>query len=137
MEGYSINIEKATIDNKYYRRVLYTTRQNQIVLMNIPPGEDIPLETHHNISQFIRIEEGEGLAHIGSKTHKLHDGMAIDIPSSVPHQIINTSATKELKLYTIYSPPEHPDGLIQIFKPLNNSIEMKNCKKQILYLFLL
>ena len=81
MSGYAINIEKATLDNSYYRRVLYTTQQNQIVLMNIPPKGDIPCETHSNITQFIRIESGIGEAHIGKNVYKLEDGIALDIPA--------------------------------------------------------
>lgn len=119
MDGYMINIEEATLNNEYYRHVLYTTKQNQIVLMSIQPQDDIPLETHDDITQFIRIESGKGLAIIGSKTYELKDGIALDIPSGTPHRIINTSDTKSLKLYTVYSPPEHPDKLLQIYKPLS------------------
>ena len=103
MNGFVIDIEKATRDNNYYRKVLYTTKQNQIVLMSIPPKEDIPCEIHSGVNQFIRIEEGKGRAIIGKNVYDLKDGTAIDIPAGVAHQIINTS-DEPLKLYSIYSP---------------------------------
>ena len=139
MDGYSIDIEKATLNNTYYRHVLYTTKQNQIVLMNINPLDDIPCETHNNITQFIRIESGQGEAKIGKNIYQLKDGVAIDIPAGISHQIINTSSTEPLKLYSIYSPPEHPDKLIQIQKPINkdNNKDSNNNKNKIIYLLLL
>ncbi len=137
MNGFSIDIEKATLSNQYYRHVLYTTDQNQIVLMNIPPNEDIPMETHNDITQFIRIEKGYGKAIIGKSEYDLHDGVALDIPAGLSHHIINTSDTIPLKLYTVYSPPEHPDGLIQISKPILNHKDNKNNKNKLIYLLLL
>jgi len=117
MDGYHINIEQETIKNEYYRKVLYTTKQNQIVLMSIQPKDDIPLEIHPNITQFIRIEKGHGKAYINNKVYNLFDGIAIDIPAGASHRIVNTSDTDTLKLYTIYSPPEHKPGLKQLTKP--------------------
>ncbi len=140
MSGYAIDIEKATLENNYYRRVLYTTDQNQIVLMNIPPKEDIPCEIHSHITQFIRIESGQGVAYIGKDVYNLKDGIALDIPAGVAHQIINNSDTLPLKLYSVYSPPEHPKQLIQISKPLideTDQKDIKNIKKKILYLLVL
>jgi len=137
MNGYVLDIEKATLENTYYRRVLYTTKENQIVLMSIPPGEDIPCEIHHNITQFIRIEAGQGEARIGKNVYNLKDGIALDIPAGAAHQIINTSSVETLKLYSVYSPPEHPDQLIQISKPSLKLKDNKNIKNKIIYLLLL
>ena len=137
MNGYVLDIEKATLENTYYRRVLYTTDENQIVLMSIPPKEDIPCEIHHNITQFITIEAGEGEARIGKNVYNLKDGIALDIPAGAAHQIINTSSVEPLKLYSVYSPPEHPDQLIQISKPSSKLKDNKNIKNKIIYLLLL
>lgn len=110
MKGYIINIEKATKENENFRRVLYTAKNSQLVLMTLKPGEEIGEEVH-NLDQFIRIEEGEGKAILDGVEHKIEDGSAIIILAGMRHNIINTS-DKELKLYTIYSPPEHKDGVI-------------------------
>jgi mannose-6-phosphate isomerase-like protein (cupin superfamily) len=119
MSAYSLNIEKETLNNTNYRQVLYTTKESQLVLMNVKPGEDIPLETHQYLSQFIRIESGEGIAIVDNIEYKLSDGVAIIIPSGSSHRIINTT-NKDLKLYTVYSGTkfEHPEGLIQINQPI-------------------
>jgi mannose-6-phosphate isomerase-like protein (cupin superfamily) len=111
------NIEKKTAENKYYRHVLYTGKSMQIVVMNIPPNDDIHNEKHETIDQFIRIEKGVGKAIIDSKTYDLNEGIGLIIPASKWHQIINTSSTDDLKLYTIYSPPEHEDGKKQLVNP--------------------
>lgn len=115
--GYGIDIEAATIENPYYRRVLFTTERQQLVLMSIPVGEDIPMEIHPSTTQFIRVESGEGIVKIADCVRPVKDGSAIVIPPGFHHQVVNTSETKNLKLYSIYSPPEHPDGLIQRYKP--------------------
>lgn len=135
MDGFSINIEKATLDNEDYRRVIYTTPGNQIVLMSLIPGEDIPMETHDDLTQFIRVESGKGVALIGNTTHELYDGVAIDIPSGLSHEIINTSDDKNLKLYTVYSGTnfEHQDKLIQKRQPKSKKIT----KRQIFKILLL
>jgi len=119
MSAYSINIETATLNNTNYRQVLYTTKESQLVLMNVKPGEEIPLETHQTLSQFIRIESGEGVAIVDNIEYNLSDGVSIIIPSGASHQIINTS-DRDLKLYTVYSGTkfEHPDGLIQTNQPV-------------------
>lgn len=114
---YSSDIEKITKDNEDYRRVIYTGKNQQFVLMSIPVGENIKMEVHKNHDQFIRIEEGEGEAKIGITTYKLGDNSAFIVPAGVEHQITNTSNNKSLKLYTIYSPPEHPDKLVQKSNP--------------------
>jgi mannose-6-phosphate isomerase-like protein (cupin superfamily) len=110
MKGFITNIEKDTIDNNYYRRVLYTAKYSQLVLMSLEPNEEIGEETHH-LDQFIRIEAGEGRAILNSIEHKITDGSALVIPAGVKHNIINGSKNK-LKIYTVYSPPEHKDGTI-------------------------
>ena len=113
------NIEKDTLNNEYYRRVLFTTNCQQIVVMSLKPGEDISGEIHRDHDQFIRIECGTGMAVIDEDAkakYDLSDGSIIMIPAGIWHQIINTSKTDCLKLYTIYSPPEHPVGQIDINK---------------------
>ncbi len=113
MDGYSINIKKETIENKYYRKVLFTGKKMQLVVMNLKPKEDIPLEVHENIDQFIRIEEGEALVKIGNKTFHLRDDDVIIIPAGNKHYVKNTSENKKLKIYTIYATPEHAPGTVQ------------------------
>lgn len=103
------NIEQLTINNTYYRKVLNTTPNQQLVLMALKKTEDIPKEKHHG-TQFIRVEEGTGYAIIGGHKYKLSDGIVVVIPPHTWHYI---KATSNLKLYTIYSPPEHEHELIQ------------------------
>ncbi len=110
MKGYIINIEKETIANENYRRVLYTAKNCQLVLMSIKPDEEIGEEVHA-LDQFIRIEEGKGEVHMDNVVHQIHDDHAIIIPAGMKHNVINTGDT-DLKLYTVYSPPEHKDGTI-------------------------
>jgi len=113
---FRLNIEKRTKSNKNYRKVLKTTPQMQLVLMSIPVGEDIPREKHKNITQFIRFEGGVGQVIIGRKKTTVRDGDAVMIPPNVYHQVINKGRTP-LKLYALYSPPEHRPGLTQKKKP--------------------
>lgn len=122
---YSENVEELTKSNNDYRRVLYTGMNQQFVLMSIPPNDEIKLETHESHDQFIRIEQGEGKAVIGNSTYGLKDGSAFIVPVGTPHQILNTSKTESLKLYTIYSPPEHPDKLIQSTNP-DKSVKLED-----------
>lgn len=117
MNHFSGNIETLTNKNKNYRKVLYTSNNVQLVMMNLKPNEEIGMEIHKKIDQFIRIEKGTGVAIIDGHQHKLTDGSALIIPMNTKHNIINTSKTKHMTLYTIYSPPEHKDGLIQKIKP--------------------
>ena len=112
MSGYSIDIETKSIDNTNFREVLYTAPNLQLVVMSLKPGEEIGMETHDHGDQFFRVEAGEGEAILDGKTHKLTDGSIVIIPEKVEHNIINTSADKDLKVYTIYTPPEHKDGVI-------------------------
>ena len=114
------NISTITEDNIYFRRVLATTPNMQLVIMSLKPGESIGSEVHPYITQFFRIEQGEGLAIIENNIIKLTDGSAIIVPLNTKHNIINTSKTTSLKLYTIYSPPNHPHNRIDIIKPLQD-----------------
>ena len=106
-----MNIEQATKDNTDYRRVLYTAKHSQLVLMSLRPGEEIGEEVHH-LDQFIRFEEGEGIAILDGVEHAIKADDALVIPESTRHNIINTGSGN-LKLYTVYAPPEHKDGVVQ------------------------
>lgn len=112
MVGYVTNIEKDTLSNEDYRRVLFTGQNTQLVLMTLAPGDEIGLEVHAEHDQFIRIEAGIGVAILNGEEHRLSDGVAVVIPAGVEHNVINTSASERLRLYTLYSPPEHPDGTV-------------------------
>lgn len=112
MSGYSIDIEKKTVENDNYREVLFTAPNLQLVIMSLKPGEEIGMETHDHGDQFFRVEAGEGEAILDGKKHKLTDGSIVIIPEKVEHNIINTSADKDLKVYTIYTPPEHKEGVV-------------------------
>ena len=109
--AYIINIEKATRENTDYRRVLYTAPNSQLVLMNLAPGEEIGEEVHQ-LDQFLRFEEGQGKVVLNDVEHAVGDGDAIVVPMGTKHNVINTGST-HLKLYTLYSPPEHKDGIIE------------------------
>jgi len=111
MKGYLINIEQATKENTDCRRVLYTAKHSQLVLMNLRPGEEIGEEVHH-LDQFIRFEEGEGKAILDGVEHPVKADDALIIPEGTRHNVINTGLGS-LKLYTVYSPPEHKDGVMQ------------------------
>jgi len=110
------NIEKQTIQNESYRKVAYTGKL-QFVYMSIKPLDNIHMEVHKDHDQFIRIEKGQGIALINEKEYKLYDGIGLVIPAGFKHMITNTSDKEELKLYTIYSPPEHADKLEQSVNP--------------------
>jgi len=112
MAGYIADIEKETKENTNFRKVLFTGPQSQLVVMSLKPGEDIGEEVHNDIDQFIRIEEGEAKVVLDGKETEIKDDWATVIPAGTKHNVINTSQEKELKLYTIYSPPEHKDGTI-------------------------
>jgi len=111
MNGYVENIEKLTRENEFFRKVLYTAKNSQLVLMALKPGEEIGEEVHH-LDQFLRIEVGHGKAVLDNVEHDIEDGSAIVVPAGMKHNFINTSSSEPLKLYTIYSPPEHKDGTI-------------------------
>ncbi len=112
MAGFVTNIEEKTSNNRNFRTVLFTTSLSQLVVMNLRPKEDIGSEVHDDVDQFIRIEAGEGKAVLNGKEHPLMDGSAVVIPAGVEHNIVNTSAKEDLRLYTIYTPPEHKDGTV-------------------------
>ena len=112
MAGYSIDIEKATEENEFFRTVLYTAQHMQLVLMTLKVGEDIGQEIHSDVDQFIRVEEGEADAILDGEVHKLSDGSVVVIPAGTEHNVINTSSSEALRLYTVYTPPNHPDGTI-------------------------
>jgi len=113
LKGYVVSIEKETTKNADFRRVLYTGKHSQLVLMSLKPGEEIGEETHDDIDQFFRFEEGEGKFVIDKVEHRVKDGTAVIVPAGALHNVVNTSKTASLKLYTIYSPPEHQDGVVR------------------------
>jgi mannose-6-phosphate isomerase-like protein (cupin superfamily) len=113
MKGFNANIEKATLENDNFRKVLYTGKHSQLVLMSLAPNEEIGMEVHEENDQFFRFEKGQGRCIIDGNEYELKDGSAIIVPSGAQHNIINTSATEELKLYTIYSPAHHQDGVVR------------------------
>lgn len=112
MAGYSVNLEQRTLDNDHFREVLYTAKNSQLVVMTLQPGDEIGLERHEGHDQFIRVEAGDGVAILDGERHALSDGVAVVIPSGTEHNVINTSTTTALRLYTLYSPPEHPPGTV-------------------------
>jgi len=113
LKGYVVVIEKETERNTDFRRVLHTGKHSQLVLMSIKPGEEIGEETHEDIDQFFRFEEGEGKVVIDGVEHRVKDGNGVVVPAGARHNVINTSKLVNLKLYTIYSPPEHQDGVVR------------------------
>jgi mannose-6-phosphate isomerase-like protein (cupin superfamily) len=112
MKGYKANIEELVSKNSFFRQVVYTSKHTQLVLMALKPGEEIGMETHADNDQFFRFEEGEGKAVIDGNEYVLGAGDVVVIPSGAQHNIINTSQTNELKMYTLYSPPHHRDGVV-------------------------
>lgn len=116
MKGFNANIEKDTIDNENFRKVLYTAKHSQLVLMSLLPGEEIGMEVHEENDQFFRIEKGEGKCIIDGNEYDIKDGTAIVVPAGAEHNVINTSDTEKLKLYTIYSPAHHKDQIVRATK---------------------
>jgi len=113
MKGFNANIEKETLANKNFRRVLYTGKHSQLVLMSLKPKEEIGMEVHPDNDQFFRFEKGQGKCIIDGNEYELKDGSAIVVPAGAEHNIINISETDDLKLYTIYSPAHHQDGIVR------------------------
>ena len=113
MQGYKTNIEKETLENENFRRVLYTAKYSQLVLMSLLPKEEIGMEVHPDRDQFFRFESGEGKVFIDENEYEVGDGDAAIVPAGARHNVVNTSETLKLKLYTIYSPAEHQDGVIR------------------------
>lgn len=116
MKGYTINIEKETLENNNFRKVLYTGKHSQLVLMSLGPKEEIGMEVHEENDQFFRFEKGQGKCFIDGNEYDLKDGTAVVVPAGAQHNIINTSEAEELKLYTIYSPAHHKDGIVRAAK---------------------
>lgn len=113
MTGYVGSIEKATLNNPFFRQVLFTGKHSQLVVMCLQPGEEIGDEVHAAVDQFFRLEEGEAKFVLdGKEEHVVGNGDAVVVPAGTRHNVINTSSTKALRLYTIYSPPNHPDGTV-------------------------
>ncbi len=112
MIGYVDDIEAKTLANSFFREVLFTGKYCQLVLMSLLPNEEIGMEVHSNVDQFFRIDKGQGKVIMNGEEHEIKDGSAIIVPAGIDHNVINTSASEELKLYTIYSPPNHPDKKI-------------------------
>ena len=115
-KGVVVELEIDTEENTYYRKVIHTSKFSQLVLMSLKPGEDIGLETHKG-DQFIRIDKGVAKSILDGKESDMKDGDAVIIPAGVKHNIVNPSDSKDLKIYAVYSPPEHPDGHIDQTKP--------------------
>ena len=116
VKGFKTNIEKATVENKNFRKVLYTSGHFQLVLMSLLPGEEIGSEVHGENDQFFRFEAGRGKCVINGNEYEVKDGDVIIIPAGAKHNVINTDSAEELKLYTIYAPPHHKDGIVRATK---------------------
>jgi mannose-6-phosphate isomerase-like protein (cupin superfamily) len=113
MTGYVGPIEKTTLKNGYFRQVLFTGKYSQLVVMCLQPGEEIGDEVHPAVDQFFRIEEGAArFVFNGEERHLVRAGDAVVVPAGTYHNVINTSSTQPLKLYTVYTPPQHPDGTV-------------------------
>jgi mannose-6-phosphate isomerase-like protein (cupin superfamily) len=127
--GYVTNIESRTLENDNFREVLFTAPGIQLVLMTIGVGDEIGLETHDDVDQFIRVESGEGKAILDGQEHALEDGSAVVIPRGTEHNIVNVSKSEPLKLYSIYTPPEHPDGTVHRTKAEADAYEREHHHK--------
>lgn len=123
MRGFITNIEKDTLDNGFFRQVIFTAGHSQLVLMSLAPGEEIGEEVHDTLDQFFRFEQGEAKVVIEGEDFVIKDGFAVVIPAGTKHNIINTSQDQPLKLYTIYSPPNHQDKTIHKTKEEAESAE--------------
>ena len=128
MLGWVGDIEQTTLDNENFRTVVYTGQHTQLTVMRLAPGEDIGLEAHPQLDQFLRIEQGRGRAEFGDnedqmdETHDVGPDWAIIVPAGVWHNVVNTG-NEELKLYSLYSPPEHPDGTVHETKQESEAAE--------------
>ena len=111
MNGFVKNIEQLTLTNEYFRQVVYTAKNTQLTVMHLQPSEDIGHEVH-DVDQFLRIEKGTGRVILNDVESKLSDGSVIIVPAGIKHNIINDSATEPMKLYTLYCPPHHRDGVV-------------------------
>jgi mannose-6-phosphate isomerase-like protein (cupin superfamily) len=130
MTGFVGDIEKLTEKNKNFRQVLFTGKHTQLVVMCLKPGEEIGNEVHQKVDQFFRIEAGDAkFVFEGSEEHLVHDGDAVIVPAGTYHNVINASKKKKLRLYTLYSPPNHPDGTIHKNKKEAEAAELKEHHK--------
>jgi mannose-6-phosphate isomerase-like protein (cupin superfamily) len=126
MAGYKVAIEKKTLENGYFRKVLFTGKYAQLVVMCLQPGEEIGNEVHKKVDQFFRIEKGQArFVFNGKEKHLLKNGDAMIVPAGTYHNVINVSKTAKLKLYTIYSPPNHPDKTVHKTKAQAERAEAK------------
>ena len=115
-KGFVSNIEKDTLENENFRKVVYTAKHCQVVLMALKPNEEIGMEVHKDNDQFFRFEKGQGKVFIDGNEYDVVDGSAVVIPAGSAHNVVNTSATDSLKMYTIYSPAHHKDGVVRATK---------------------
>ena len=130
MAGYNVAIEKKTLANNYFRRVLFTGKYAQLVVMCLQPGEEIGNEVHKKVDQFFRIEQGKAIFIFkGKEKHLVKNGDAVIVPAGTFHNVINASKTAKLKLYTLYSPPNHPDKTIHKTKAAAERAEAKKHHK--------
>lgn len=111
-KGFVKNIEKETLENDNFRKVLFTSQHGQLVVMSLNPLEEIGMETHEYTDQFFRVDSGEGKVIIDGEESIISDGFAVVVPAGANHNVVNTSADKPLKLYTIYMPPHHVHGVV-------------------------
>ena len=132
MKIYARSVEKDTLNNNYFRKVLFTGKHAQLVVMSLLPKEEIGNEVHKNVDQFFRIEQGKAkfVLHNGKETHVVGNGDAVIVPAGTWHNVINVSKTGKLKLYTIYSPPNHPKGTIHKTKVEAEKAERREHKRK-------
>lgn len=123
MKGFHSKIEQDTLNNTNFRKVVYTAKHCQLVLMSLEPREEIGTETHADNDQFLRFEGGEGKCFIDGNEYQVSDGFAIIVPAGAEHNVVNVSETERLKIYTIYSPPHHKDGIVRRTKKEAEEIE--------------
>lgn len=116
MKGFHSNIEQDTLNNENFRKVLYTGKHSQLVVMSLKPGEEIGKEVHAENDQFLRFEGGNGKVLIDNNEYQVTDGFAVIVPAGAEHNVVNVSKSDELKIYTIYSPPHHKDGIVRTTK---------------------
>ena len=128
MLGWVADIEKTTIDNGHFRSVVYTGAHTQLTVMRLKPGEDIGWEAHDHLDQFLRVEQGSGRVELGKsedsvdETHEVGPDWAIIVPAGIWHNLVNTGSD-DVKLYSLYSPPEHPDGTVHETKEIAEAAE--------------
>ena len=125
MAGYAVDIEKKTLANNYFRKVLFTGKHTQLVVMCLRPGEEIGNEVHAKVDQFFRVEQGRALFIFKGKKIVAKNGDAVIVPAGTHHNVKNAAKTVRLKLYTIYSPPNHPDGTVHKTKAAAELAEAK------------